>query len=392
MLARLINRSLVVAETGLPQTMRYRMLEPLRQYAAERLVERDEVTRLRDRHLQWFVSVAEQGEREMWRAGQIECLDRLFLDRDNLRAALAWSTTGHGDVEGGLRIAAALPRFWDFRGYLREANEWLAALLALPRAQAPTPIRAKALTAYGYCLTMWDQRASAVVALEESLELYKAFGEPAWLAAATFFRGFAVTWIDRDPDAAEPWLRKSLELSQQHGPVWVACCSLVRPRRRRATARRIRRSRKDADRMHCVGTANGGPRVGSYARLGLGMSRLQQGDRPSARAHLEEALRLTLELGDKRCTTYALECLARLCLAEGRADRAARLFGAAQGMREPVGDVIMATLRVDRATFIATARAKMGDAAFEQALLAGRRMTLDETISDASGASPPPSP
>ena len=386
LLARLIDRSLVVAEPSLHGTMRYRMLEPLRQYAAERLLEAGEVALLRDAHLEWFVTVAEQAEREMWSAGQVKCLDRLYLDRDNVHAALTWSTT-RGDPEAGLRIAAALPRFWDFRGSLRQATEWLAALLALPGAQGRTPIRAKALTAYGYCLTMWDRRTDAVAALQESLELYKAFGQPAWLAAPTFFRGFAVTWIDQDPDAAEPWLRESLELSQQYGPVWVTCCALFGL----GDVARLRGNLPLAERLlaECIGMAGrmGDRWVGSYARLGLGMLLLQKADRPAAREHLEQALRLTLELGDKRCTTYALECLAHLALAEGRADHAARLFGAAQGMREPVGDVIMATLRVDRDRFVAATRARIGDAAFEQAVSVGRRMTPDETISEAYAVS-----
>jgi non-specific serine/threonine protein kinase len=286
-------------------------------------------------------------------------------------------------AQAGLRIASALPRLWDFRGSLGEAVEWLAAVLALPGAQASSPIRAKALTAYGYCLTMWGARDRAIAALDESLELYGGFGQPGWLAAPIFFRGFVLTWIDHDTVGAEPWFGQSLTLAKEHGPAWTMCCALFGL----GDAARLRGDFHRAETLlaECgVMSRRLGDRwVLAYALFGLGMTRLQQGDAAGARLNLEEALHTTLELGDMRGTSYALECLARLALAEGHAESAARLFGAAQALREPVGDVIMATLRVDRDQFLADVRTQIDDAGFERASQAGRALSLEQIVREA---------
>ena len=90
LLAHLVDRGLVLAEEH-SGAMRYRLYETLRQYGAERLASAGEESQLRDRHRAWCVRLAEEGEREIWRADQLQCVKRLEREHDNVRSALGWT-------------------------------------------------------------------------------------------------------------------------------------------------------------------------------------------------------------------------------------------------------------------------------------------------------------
>jgi predicted ATPase len=118
------GRSLLLLEQE-----RYRFLEPVRRYAAERLDEAGEAAATRERHLACFLALAEQAEPALVGPEQEVWLARLVAEHDNLRAAMAWAAE-RGMGEPGLQLVAALWRFWSIRGYLSEGRGWLEAALA----------------------------------------------------------------------------------------------------------------------------------------------------------------------------------------------------------------------------------------------------------------------
>jgi predicted ATPase/DNA-binding SARP family transcriptional activator len=142
LLARLIDKSLVHVEEG-PGDRRYRLLETIRQYAAERLEEAGEREAFERRHRDWYVELAESDPTPAGDLPARDRLRRLDLERDNLRAALA--TALADDPLLALRLVATLWRFWLMRGYLAEGYRWLAASLAA--APEHTADRARALLA-----------------------------------------------------------------------------------------------------------------------------------------------------------------------------------------------------------------------------------------------------
>jgi non-specific serine/threonine protein kinase len=142
LLSQLVEKSLVVAETQQQEQARYRLLETIRQYAREKLFESGETDALRRRHRDWFLALAERAEVEWRGPKQKEWFDRLESEHDNLRAALEWSKRDPEGAEAGLRLGAALWRFWEVRNYVREGRQQLAELLALPEATQPTAARA----------------------------------------------------------------------------------------------------------------------------------------------------------------------------------------------------------------------------------------------------------
>ena len=142
LLARLIDKSLVHVEEG-PGDRRYRLLETIRQYAAERLADAGEREAFERRHRDWYVKLAESDPTPAGDLPARDRLRRLDLERDNLRAALA--TALADDPQRALRLTVALWRFWLMRGYLAEGSRWLAASLTV--APEHSADRARALLA-----------------------------------------------------------------------------------------------------------------------------------------------------------------------------------------------------------------------------------------------------
>ncbi len=180
-LGRLVEQSLVMVEPNEAKT-RYGMLEPVRQYALERLQEGDEEEQTRTRHAAFFLALAERAEPELWKPNQLEWLDRLEIDHDNLRAALSW-TVEQGHEEAGLRLSVALRRFWSVRGYLEEGRRWLETALSTC-SSLESSIRARTLHGIGSLALEQGDRRLADRVLQESLALRRALGDKGGMAAS----------------------------------------------------------------------------------------------------------------------------------------------------------------------------------------------------------------
>ena len=146
-LSRLVDKSLVVAETTGGGGVRYRMLEPIRQYAREKLEEGGEAEEVRRQHASFFLSLTEEPELRLRGAEDVEWLERLEAEHDNLRAALSW-VLERGEAELGLRLAGALWPFWEAHGHYSEGRRWLEEALE-KGGQASAAARAKVLEGLG---------------------------------------------------------------------------------------------------------------------------------------------------------------------------------------------------------------------------------------------------
>ncbi len=126
LLAQLVDKSLVIASLH-KGGGRYHLLETIRQYARDRLMETGRGIEVRDSHLVYFANLSGEAEPHLRGKGQIEWCERLDQELDNLRAALEWSFSSR--IELGLKIAADLMWFWHLRELFQEAFEWLEKLL-----------------------------------------------------------------------------------------------------------------------------------------------------------------------------------------------------------------------------------------------------------------------
>lgn len=174
LLASLADKSLVIAETE-GDTARYRLLETIRQYAADKLLRAGDAVIARDQHRDWFTSLAERAEAEMAGAEQQAWRERLEADHDNLRAALAWSL--ESDPAVSVRLVGSLRRFWSQRHHIAEGRRWTEAVLT-QASPATSMLDQRAWARLLLCAgVLASEQRSARTYIEQSLPLFRAIGD-----------------------------------------------------------------------------------------------------------------------------------------------------------------------------------------------------------------------
>jgi non-specific serine/threonine protein kinase len=187
-LTHLVDKSLVLLDEESVAT-RYRMLETIREYALEKLAESGESEAIRAQHLEYFVRLAEEAESKFFTAEQTLWFNRFEAERDNVRIALTWAPDA-GQLELGLRLAAALVTFWGYRGYHVEGMEMLQSLLTHPLA-ARTLARAKALYVFSALHSLSGNSEQAAGNATEALAIGQALSDAQTTAGALHSLGMA---------------------------------------------------------------------------------------------------------------------------------------------------------------------------------------------------------
>ncbi|HZO91795.1 MAG TPA: tetratricopeptide repeat protein [Chthonomonadaceae bacterium] len=312
LLSRLVDKSLVLVEESAEAEARYRLLETVRQYSRDRLMESEEARDLRCRHRDWFLTLAEGAERRLRGPDQVAWLNRLAQEHDNLRMALEWCRAEEdAGAEAGLRLAGALWRFWRVRGYLSEGRERLEAALAQASASERTAQRAKAL--YGLAALAWGQGdyTSARAYFEECLGIWRALGDKEGIASVLNGLGLLAT-DQQDYVAARALYEESLALFQELGnkpglALLLSNLGLVAWHLGDYAEARALTERSLA--LHRAIGDKGGI---ALALTNLGVILRDQGDYAASQTYHEESLALFRELGNKQGIAHALMSLGNL--------------------------------------------------------------------------------
>jgi len=211
LLGGLVDKSLVVAGTSTGGAVRYRMLEPVRRYATEKLEQSEEAGEVKDCHAAFFLALTEEAEPELEGSRQGQWSDRLEAEHDNLRAALSW-LLARRRAQPALQMGAALWRFWFARSHLSEGTGWLERVLVEGEPE-PSPARAKALEGLGWMLQFQGEYARARATYEGMLELSGASGDKANATTALNSLG-TVAAQQGDPERARAYLQETLRRSR----------------------------------------------------------------------------------------------------------------------------------------------------------------------------------
>ncbi len=382
-LTHLVEKSLVLFHA---QERRYGLLETVRQYSEERLIESGEAALIREQHSAYYLRLAEQAEAFLRGPEQRAWLDRLEGEHNNLRAALDWSKSSEEGAERLLRLAAALWRFWHVHGYWREGRRWLEEALAKAPA-APPPLRAKALFGAGV-LAIWQQDyTSAFAFLEQSLAVTRSLGDDP--AAAAALRALSqAAWWQGDYERASTLGEESLTLFRQIGDQW-GISSALRHRGFQILTRHERRqewSRAAVLFEESLGISKTleDARGVAWSVCGLGITARLAREYKRAEGLLKEALSVFRELGDKYGMVNALIEVGRVAVHRGDTDRAARLFGAAQSLREAAGAPLLPYDQPAHNQYH-TPEAQLRETGFDSVWAEGRAMTLEQAMDYALG-------
>lgn len=214
LLSQLIDKSLVIAEMQVGEA-RYRMLEPIRQYAAQKLRESGKAGQLQERHCQFFLKLAKEMEPKLKGSEQVQALDRLDIEHDNLRATLRWALNQR-TAEAGLQLVGALKYFWVRRDYLREGYEWTEQALARTEALGRTQLRAKALDSLMNLNYHQGQFSEAQSLAETCLEMFRQFKDNRSIADTLRILGW-IAWHRNDYPSAQSLYEQGLALYREVG-------------------------------------------------------------------------------------------------------------------------------------------------------------------------------
>jgi predicted ATPase/DNA-binding CsgD family transcriptional regulator len=374
-LLSLVDKSLVVAEAANEGRMRYRMLEPVRQYGLERLEMSGEVQEVRRRHAGYFLALAEEAEPRLRGPEQAAWFERLDAENDNLRGALSWLLE-QGEGVLALRLSGALGEFWHVRGHLEEGRRWLEATLA---RGDDAPARIKALLHAGWIA--WEQldyeRSEALG--EEALALAREQGDSAATARALYIQG-APTLYQLDFDRAAALFEEAARLQRGVGDV----AGLARTIQALGLTATARHDFMRAVELHeeCLALAReAGDQIGIIVALGMGaFAYLGQGDHRRAMNLFREGLELSRSLGTKHGIAFHLHAAAALASTQGQPVRSARLWGAGESLMQAIGTGLGPVERYHYGPYVDAARALVGEAAWEEAFAQGMAMSVEEAV------------
>ena len=379
-LARLVDKSLVQIEEERGE-LRYRLLEMTRQFARERLGEGEAAAALRERHLAYYVTLAEEIEPRLRGAQQARWFGVLDREEDNLRAALRRALDWH-DAEHALRLAGALFQFWVTRWKLGEGGDWLEGALDLAESHRYPAARAKALIGLGGLSWRFGDPARAEASLREGLHLARSLDLAALAGHALIHLSYLRQSLG-EPDAEDHALEAATVLRAAHD--LPGLCSAMNTLGEWARLRGdYRQAIQRYEEAQTIAREIGEQFSIALVSFNLSFAYLRCGDAAGARAALAESTRLNLSLGKIGVEGPTLEAAAALACVGEQPPLAARFFGAAQSWH-----VAAARARRDPADqaeydfHAERARAALGAAAYATAWEDGRALPLAESFAEA---------
>ena len=413
LLGSLVDKSLVVAEPA-QTALRYRLLETIRLFAAERLAEagHDEAAAVAAAHCAHFLAVAEAAAAHLTGPEQGSWLARLDVDQANLRRAAGHAAAGPDSTAAVLRLGVALDRYWLARCRWQEAVGLLAPVLQRPDARADPGLFAAALIT-ATVVTKFVDATMARQFGEQAVEAARGLGDDRLLSTALaelcsthFFAG--------EPDRGLPFGQEAVERARPLGDdVLLAAILLLYLQAMGVSgsgqlfAEAIACTERSGDhltnswlhndagwvalaagdlpaaRAHLDAAAHAGQQIGfenTTVPENLGLVLRAEGDPDGARAAFGAGLRISRRNGDNSGMAYSILGLACVAGDTGDWDRAAVLYGAAQAFLDRAGNSWQEVEARYRRDSLAQVRAHLGDEQLERAYAQGMALSVEKAL------------
>jgi predicted ATPase/DNA-binding SARP family transcriptional activator len=328
---QLAAKSLIVVNQDEGRERRYRLLEMVRQYAREQLVDTGEEKNIQNQYLKYFLGFSEQIEYGLMGPRQVELMSRTIDERDNLRAVLEYSAITD-DVEAGLLLSGRLRNFWESFD-MREGGRWLAEFLQKPESKEYPVARAKALCAYGWILEAFQQFDEARFTGEESLAICRAhkdqYGE---VDSLNLLGG-----LSEDGEKKAEYCQQALALARSLGDVMRQTTSLQMLGWDHRDYKRAFAYWEEAVILY---RQIGGWRYLANVLSLLGLFTVMDGDSESAQKYLDEADLLYEKMNTKAGKNNLLIAYGQIALLRGDYERARYYFQENAKIRNESGNLI----------------------------------------------------
>jgi predicted ATPase/class 3 adenylate cyclase len=383
-LMSLADQSLLRAEEVDGET-RFRMLDTIREFAAERLVESGEQADVERRHTETFLALAESLTPRLTGDDQRRWLGRLERDHDNIRAVLDRAVAA-GDGSTAIRLGFAMWRYWQKRGHLAEARRRLQGMADAPWSHDDKVLRARLMEALGG-VSWWQADLSGLdPSYAEALAIWEEIGDQREIVNALYNDSFRYA-VTPNPKLADPdgigykQVLKALELAGSIGDergranvLWGLGNYLYFHDEGDRGLERFREALEAFRR-------NGDRTMEAWSLHMASSALVRGGEVDESRRNAAEALRLFHAFGDVAGVTLCLDDFAALSVAAGDLPRAARLWGAARALSS-AGGVVIADFVDGQYEYnhLPNAQLALDPAELERYAAEGRAMSLDESV------------
>jgi len=377
LLSRLISKSLVTADSECAGGRRYGLLETVRQYARERLVQVSAAERLRERHFDFFFNEFRGALPVLSHHGQLPCLRRLRVEQENIRAALDWALRSPVKKVQGVELAGALFWYWTKCGLFEEGTRWLELAIGMA-ADVPKLVRARALIGLANLHWFQGRHVDVDARAAEALALGRDLGD-AWVVSFALFLQGTAAFERGDHELAEARSRAALNAAVGgddvlQGPPLLVLGNVAVSNGDQAGAQQ--RYEESIDVFRRAGEDWGL----SIVLLLAAALHIGREDYVQARIQASEALSVCQEFEDPRGQAWSLELFAGLLATGGLAESATRLWGASEQMLDTVSGSLPPSFRWVRDRYMEAVKTSLGTAAFETARAEGRAMPPVQAI------------
>lgn len=375
LLTRLVDKSLVLSERTSTDMVRYRLLEPLRQYAAEKRNESGETEELARRHLEYFAELSDRAYEERIKSSTY-WLDRLEREHGNLRASLEWAS--HHDPRNALRIAGALAWFWVLHSHFSEGRHWLR--LVLQSDQSRTREVARALCGASSLAAFQADYHEGREPGEEGIAIWRELGDRRELALALDNMGWQLWFAGNNQPALEAFeeslaIYKDLGDEQLINKANLNICQVL------VSEFDVEKVEPLAAMCLPIAIQYDDPRDIHFAYHFLADCALIRGDLLSARTRYGDSLRAAIRTGDRFEISFEIEGIA-MALAGLKQDRKAlQLRGAVEAEHESINSkVTVAFWEILKNRYLDAATMRLGIEVAEKEKEAGKKLSLQAAI------------
>jgi predicted ATPase/transcriptional regulator with XRE-family HTH domain len=379
-LSRLVDSSLVLRDDRGGDTPRYRMLDVVRGYAADRLRERVDETGIEElhrRHAEHFLALSEAAEPHLTTSEHRAWIEGLSMEAGNLRVALNWTMTSRNGAMA-LQLTAALWMFWRTAGAFSEGRAWLEEALSMDPG-GHVRERARVIWGAGWLAYQQGDIGATAARGAELLEWAQSVDDRVGARNGVTLLGQA-RLAESDYRAAADYFDQALEIARELGTGWLVATSLLNRSMPAIHMGETAQARAMLNEAREVYERLGDDRFTARATLQLSYLALLEGHVQEARDLTMGALEVVAGLGDRWAVAEQVQGLTAIHAAAGECEEAVRLAGAAESIWESIGAQPHPADRASTDRWLKPALERAGTAEMEIAMAEGRAMSLREAV------------